>query len=218
MTIAASAPRWVAIARLLRPQGRRGELLADPLTDLPEVFQPGREVTLALAGVASPLPAQPTLRVEEAWSPTGKNAGRIVLKLSGCDSITAAEAFAGRDLLIPAAELPALEPGAFFVAELLGCELYDGRVLAGIIVDVQFPTSPDGRTRLEDAAPLLAIQLPHPAQPHPAQPSNNLESEPKSTPEPVLVPFIRAWLESVDLPARRIVMNLPAGLLGEVEG
>ncbi len=204
MTLAASASRWTAIARLLRPQGRRGELLADPLTDLPEVFTPGRKVALAFAGVASPLPDQPALRVEQSWPPTGKNAGRIVLKLSGCDSITQAEALAGRDLLTPAADLPPLEPGAFFVAELLGCELYDGPVLAGTIVDVQFPTSPDGRTRLEDAAPLLAIQLPHPS-PTPEGPS----------PEPVLVPFVRAWLESVDLPARRIVMTLPPGLLGD---
>jgi 16S rRNA processing protein RimM len=220
--------RWVAIARLLRPQGRRGELLADPLTDLPEIFTPGLEVAFALAGVTSPLPAEPTVRLEQAWPPTGKNAGRIVLKLSGCDTISQAEALAGRDLLIRAANLPALEPGAFFVAELLGCELYNGSVLAGTIVDVQFPTSPDGRTRLEDAAPLLAIQPARAAHLHlnqPAPPPHDLQSgpesgseaTPESAPEPVLVPFVRAWLESVDLPARRIVMTLPPGLLGNDE-
>ena len=46
--------QWAAIAVLLRPQGRRGELLADPLTDLPELFASGRSVWLASAVADAP--------------------------------------------------------------------------------------------------------------------------------------------------------------------
>jgi 16S rRNA processing protein RimM len=128
-----------------------------------------------------------------------------VLKLSGCDSINDAELLAGRQVLVSAAELPALDADTFFVGDLLGCAFYDGEVHAGTIVDVEFPTGPDGRTRLADAAPLLSVTL----------------VEDGAEDEPVLVPFVRAWLESVDLGSKRVVMHLPAGLLGgaeEVEG
>jgi 16S rRNA processing protein RimM len=185
---------WVAIAHLLRPQGRRGELLAEPLSDLPDIFAAGTEASLAASGSFDPLPSG-LCRIEEHWFPTGKNAGRVVLKLSGCDSISAAETLSGQQLLIASTALPTLEPDTFFVGDLLGCVFFNGEQRAGTIVDVQFATGPDGRTRLEDAAPLLGIEL--------------VTGE-----EPVLVPFVRAWLETVDLAARRVVMHVPEGLLG----
>ena len=36
-----SAPSWIVLAHLLRPQGRKGELLAELLTDFPERFDGG---------------------------------------------------------------------------------------------------------------------------------------------------------------------------------
>jgi 16S rRNA processing protein RimM len=189
-------PRRIAVARLLRPQGRRGELLAEPLTDLPDILTPGRAVELA----APAKPAATTLSsttVESAWHPTGRNAGRIVLKLTGCDSITDAELLAGRELFLPQSDLPALDPGTWFVSDLLGCTLFDDRSPVGEITGIQYAMAADGRTRLEDAAPLLEVTPP-------AGPN---------TPEPALVPFIKAWLETVDLDNHRVVMHLPPGLL-----
>ncbi len=183
---------WFPIARLLRPQGRRGEILADSLSDLPALFDPHLDVVFGSNG--SPAPNSPTLHIEEHWLPTGKNAGRVVLKLSGCNSISDAAALAGRQLLIPTSQLPALDPGVFFVGDLLGCTVFDGPHPIGVIVDVRFATAPDGRTRLEDAAPLLSVEL-------------------SSSSEPVLIPFVMAWTESVDIAARRILMRLPDGLL-----
>jgi 16S rRNA processing protein RimM len=188
-----STSAWFPIARLLRPQGRRGELLADPLSDLPGLFDPGHDVVLAPAQATEPAPAAVHLRIEEHWLPTGKNAGRIVLKLSGCDSISAAEALAGQQLLIATSQLPALDPSTFFVGDLLGCTVYNHTVPIGPIVDIEFPTAPDGRTRLEDAATLLAV-----------------EQTPNA--EPILIPFIQAWIDTIDLPNRRITMHLPEGL------
>jgi len=195
---------WVPIALLLRPQGRRGEILSEPLSDLDGIFAAGTPVTLAPKGPATPKPDAPQLTLEDHWFPTGKNAGRIVLKLSGCDSISEAEALSGQQILIPATLLPALAPDTFFVGDLLGCDLFDsaapnGPNHVGRVVDVQFATGPDGRTRLEDAAPLLGIEL--------------LSSASAEEVEPTLIPFVRAWLDTVDIPARRIVIRLPAGRL-----
>ncbi|MGA7157331.1 MAG: ribosome maturation factor RimM [Acidobacteriaceae bacterium] len=187
-----STSGWFPIAQLLRPQGRRGELLAEPLSDLPGLFEPHLDVLLGANG--TPAPNAVPLHIEDHWLPTGKNAGRVVLKLTGSDSISDAEALTGQQLLIATTNLPALDPGTFFVGDLLGCTVYDGPTPIGTIVDIEFATAPDGRTRLEDAAPLLSVEL---------------------TPntDPVLIPFVLAWTDAVDIAARRITMHLPDGLI-----
>ncbi|WP_263380029.1 ribosome maturation factor RimM [Granulicella paludicola] len=188
---------WIAIATLLRPQGRRGELLSDPLSDVEGVFSAGRSVLLSGKTAAGKQVKEPRT-LEEAWRPTGRNASRIVLKLSGCESINDAEAIAGLQVLIAADDMPALEEDTYFVGDLVGCAFFDGDEPAGKIIDVEFPVGSDGR-RLEDAALLLVVEV--------------AEVE-----EPVLVPFVRAWLKHVDVRERRVVMNLPAGLLsGDAE-
>jgi len=192
--------QWAAVAVLLRPQGRRGELLADPLTDLPELFAAGHHVWIAPPTADAPALDAAPLTLEEHWFPTGRNAGRVVLKLSGCDSISAAEQLAHHQLFVPATDLPALEAGAFFVGDLVGCQLFNGETLAGTVTAVEFATTPDGRSRIEDAAPLLAIELPNAA----------LDAE------PTLIPFVQDWIVSIDLATKRIVMHLPDGLLEAV--
>ena len=184
----------MAIARLLRPQGRKGELLADLLTDLEldTQFRPGRLISLAKPGASEPSTAP--IALEAHWLPVGKNAGRIVLKLTGCDTISQAELLAGQQVMVPAQELPTLDPGTYYVSDLVGCTLFNGPDPVGTIVDVQFAMAPDGKTRLPEAAPLLGLQLP-------------------GAPEPILIPFVLAHLDSVDLPAKRIHMHLPEGLL-----
>lgn len=182
----------MVIAKLLRPQGRRGELLAEPLTDLAEVFAKGRSVRLT-APAGKPAVGAPERVLEDCWAPTGRNAGRMVLKLNGCESINDAEALEGCEVAIPSAEMPALDEDTFFVGDLVGSAFFDGEEQVGTIVDVEFPVSSDGQ-RLEDAAPLLAVET-------------------ASGEEPVLVPFVRAWLEAVDTTGKRVTMRLPAGLI-----
>lgn len=196
-----SPEKWVAIASLLRPQGRKGELLSELLTDLTDQFHEGRLVALAKKGASEPLPNAVQVAIESHWLPTGKNAGRIVLKLAGCDSISQAELLAGQQMMVPAAELPELEEDTFYVADLLDCTLFNGDLAIGTVVDVQFATTPDGKTRLADAAPLLCVE-----------PAGATEQE-KEEVEPLLIPFVRAHLKSVDVAAKRIVMHLPEGLL-----
>jgi 16S rRNA processing protein RimM len=190
---AVSARDWVAIAMTLRSQGRRGELLCDRLSDVPDLFRDGLEVYLVGAEADAPAASSSTRILEGHWLPTGKNAGRIVLKFSGCDSISDAEALRGQKVLIPAGDLPKLDADTFFVRDLLGCSVWDGEREVGVVQDIEFATTPDGRTRLEDAAPLISVQ-----------PEEG---------EPLLIPFVRAWLETVDLAGKRIVMHLPYGLL-----
>lgn len=192
-----SQPEYVTLAHLLRPQGRRGELLADLHTAFPELLAAGATAFIVPANADGPFPGANRKLIESQWMPTGKNAGRIVLKLAGCDSINDAEKIAGSDLIIPAAERPTLDADTFYVADLIGATLFNGDTPVGEVVDVEFATSPDGKTRLADAAPLLSIL-----------PTNSAPDT-----EPILIPFVRAQLSSVDTTSRSIHMNLPEGLL-----
>lgn len=210
--IPSDSTQWIPAARLLRPQGRRGELLAEVLTDLPGVFVPSRHASLRNPRADTPS-STIDVRIESSWSPTGRNAGRIVLKLAGIDTISAAESVAGQELLVRLCDLPPLEADTWFVRDLIGCELFDGATAVGRISGIEYPLSADGKTRRPDAAPLLEITL------HSGDRSNNPAPAPATphTPHSALVPFVKAWLDSVDLEAKRVIMRLPAGLLDVTE-
>lgn len=193
---------WLPVVQLLRPQGRHGELLAESHADV-ALLSPGRRLWLAPNEESVPLPAAEQV-LEKAWQPTGRNAGRVVLKLKGVDSISGAEALAGLFLLLRSVDLPPLEEDTFRVRDLVGCALFDGDRLAGTVVDIQFAVAADGRTKLTDAPDLLAIQAANGA-------------DPATEEDSVLVPFVRAWLTTVDIPGKRIIMQLPPGLFDTLD-
>jgi 16S rRNA processing protein RimM len=197
-----SSSQWIVLAQILRPQGRKGEVLADLYTDFPERFDQHPEVWLAAAGFAdvsagSTRANEQTKAPEQAeiashWLPVGKNAGRIVLHFAGVDSIEQAEKLVGKEVILPLTERLPLDAGATYISDLVGCTVYDGDVALGVVADIQFPTTADGTRRLEDAAPLLSI----------ASPEGN----------EVLVPFANAYLVELDVGAKTIRMTLPEGL------
>jgi 16S rRNA processing protein RimM len=190
--------QWTILARILRPQGRKGEVLADLLTDFPDRFADRPQVHLAPAGFAEEGTAQqPETVLQPAeilsyWLPVGRNAGRVVLHFAGVDSITQAEAFAGKEVVVPFTERMPLEEGAVYVADLIGCTVTDRDIVLGIVDSVHFPTSPDGSRHLDDAAPLLSVQSADGGE--------------------ILIPFVTSYLVAVDLAARSIRMDLPEGL------
>lgn len=107
----------VTIGRVVRPQGRRGELLAQPLSDRPERFPTLRSVLVTAAAGAA-------LRMTVTACRPHK--GRFVLKLEGVDSIDAAERLRGRELAIGEQELEPLPPGSYYHHQLLGLRVLDG--------------------------------------------------------------------------------------------
>ena len=183
---------WIVLAHLVRPQGRKGELLAELLTDFPDRFAGREDLFLAPPGFDGLPEEARRVDVTSSWLPVGKNVGRVVLQFAGVDTISDAEAIAGLDVLVPSERRAQLDAESIYVSDLMDCALFDGPTEIGKVTDVQFPSATDG-TRLADAAPLLEVQS-----------SNGVD---------ILIPFVKAFLESIDLPAKRIVMKLPAGLL-----
>lgn len=123
---------WTVIARIVKPQGRRGEVLAEILTDFPERYAPGTQAFLRRTGTPSPFP----ITIESSWP----HKDRIVLALSGIRSITDAEPLRGAEVVIRPEDRMALEPGAAYIQDLRGCALVDlaaaGAPVVGTIQDV----------------------------------------------------------------------------------
>ncbi len=99
------------IARLLRPRGIRGELVALPLSDHRERFD--ALGTVVVNGRE--------LGVERTWW----HDGRLILKFQGIDTMTQAEPLAGADVCVPMAERAPLPPDEFYLGDLVDCAVID---------------------------------------------------------------------------------------------
>jgi 16S rRNA processing protein RimM len=109
-----AAGQFLAVARILRPQGRRGEVAAEIFTDFPARFE-----NLQGAFLEAPGQAPRPVTVERAWP----HKGRVILKLAGIDSIESASRLRGLQLLIPWEQRSPLPPHHYYLWELRGCRV-----------------------------------------------------------------------------------------------
>ncbi len=114
---------FATIARIRRPQGRRGEVNIELFTDFLERFDAGQAVTLVNGA------ERREVVVEDAWP----HKGSLVLKLSGVDSISGAELLAGWEIQVPKDTRMPLEDGAVYVSDLVGCKVLEHGVELGTI-------------------------------------------------------------------------------------
>ena len=163
----------MAIARIVKPQGRRGEVAADILTDFPARFDSLRHVFLECAD-RQPEPAL----VESACT----HKGRIILKFAGIDSIDEANRLRSLHVLIRHEERMELPAHHYYVSDLVGCRVIteqEGHRELGTVTEVE-PTGgvdllhvrrPDGRelliplaeavcTRIDPEGKLIVVEPP----------------------------------------------------------
>ncbi len=204
---------WVWLARIRRPQGRKGEVFAEILTDFPEKFAERRQLWLLSPQEATNASRGPRMLPADASSrgasgpdpgtrefptpqPNASSAqlaahwlhkGGVVLHFAGVDSISAAEALKGMIVAIPRVERAALAEDEAYIGDLIGCTLVDvggaEPVSVGEIEDVDRGMGP---------APLLVVRGP--------------QGE-------ILIPFAKSYLRRMDLAAKRVEMALPEGLV-----
>jgi 16S rRNA processing protein RimM len=126
---------FITLARVVKTQGRRGEVAAEIHTGVPDRFSAGMPV-LALPPMQSAPPeaVRRELEVEEVWP----HKGLLVLKFLGVDSISEAESLIGHELQVQRSERAGLDPGWNYVSDLAGCTVLDHGVEIGRIADVQF--------------------------------------------------------------------------------
>jgi 16S rRNA processing protein RimM len=190
MTVPEQPEDWAWLAMIRRPQGRKGEVFADILTDFPEKFTERRHLWL-VAGETSVKPGaraalQLTLPAPVELIAHWPHKGGIVLHFAGIDSISAAETLSGLAVAIPRAERARLAEGEAYIGDLIGCTLMDVAgpepKLVGQIEDVDSSAGP---------VALLFVR--------------GVQGE-------VLVPFAKSYLRAIDIEARRVEMALPEGL------
>lgn len=188
---------FITLARVVKTQGRRGEVAAAVHSDVPGRFAEGMKLfALPSEGSARKGPepensparlaekdARRQLEIEDLWP----HKGLLVLKFRGVDSISEAEVLIGSELQLPRSQRAQLEAGWTYISDLVGCTVFDlssgaGREI-GRIEDVQFGAG---------EAPLLMV----------AGAGKKFD-----------VPFAEAYLLSVDVARREVRMRLPEGML-----
>jgi 16S rRNA processing protein RimM len=181
---------FITLARVVKAQGRHGEIAAEIHTDVPERFAVGMKLfALSSAGRAKEMlgqaaKAERVLEIEGLWP----HKGLLILKFSGVDSISDAETLIGAELQVPSKERAELEQGWTYVSDLIGCTLFDHGKEIGRIEDIQFGAG---------EAPLLIVA-------GKAEGGNVAKYD---------VPFAEAYLEGIDLVRRQVRLKLPEGML-----
>jgi 16S rRNA processing protein RimM len=111
-------------------------------------------------------------------------AGGFGARLSGVATKEQADALKGTSLYVGREKLPSLPDDEFYHADLIGLDVYDtGGVLIGKVLAV-----------------------------HNHGAGDLLEIKPNTPKDAILLPFTRAIVPTVDLKARRIVVDMPEGL------
>jgi 16S rRNA processing protein RimM len=169
-------PETVAVGRVLRPHGVRGEVVVEVLSDVPGRFDAGSSLLAARDGK----PAGDLPRLIVAASRPHKSGALVVFE--GIGDRDRAEELRGVWLEVPRAAVPAAEPGTYYQYELLGCRCFAGGEELGRVEELA-----------EDGGGLLLIVA---------------DGERR-----IPVPFVRAFLKSVDVAGGRIELDLPEGLL-----
>ena len=196
-------PRFITVARLLKPRGNKGELAAQLLTDFPERLTKLKEVFL------SDTKAEPRkVAVQNCWL-SQNHKGQAVFHFKQINSINDAEKLRGQDVLLPIDQRVTLPAGVYFVSDLVGCSVFElpsspsqlsspacgineVPALLGTVTDVEFPGEDFPGT------PLLVVEL---------------DTPDASGDRELLVPLAEDICRRVDTIARRIEVILPEGLL-----
>lgn len=188
--------RWLQVARVIRPRGNKGEVVAELLTDFPSRFSNLKELFLRKE------PGEPlAIALQNFWLDRN-HPGMGVFHFAGCTTISDAEKWRGFDVLLPFEERVALPTGQYFVTDLVGCTIFTVEVqknklsspacgmeeaprVVGTVRDVFFPGESVAGT------PLLQVET--------------------SSGE-LLVPLAQDICTSIDVAERRIEVRLPEGL------
>jgi 16S rRNA processing protein RimM len=131
---------FITLARVVKTQGRHGEVAAEFHSDVPDRFAEG----MKLFALSKSGDSRREVEIESLWP----HKGLLVLKFVGVDSMSDAETLIGSELQVPRTERAELEQGWNYVSDLVGCTVFDHGNEIGRIEDVQFGTG---------EAPLLIV-------------------------------------------------------------
>ena len=104
----------VAVARIVRTRGLKGEVVAEVLTDFPDRFELLDTVTAVREGGE-----RFELKIEKFWFQNG----RVILKFVGYDTVESGETLRDAEICVPESDAVDLEEGEYFDWQLAGCKV-----------------------------------------------------------------------------------------------
>ena len=196
--MSSETPRWVLVARILRARGNKGEVAAEILTDFPERLTKLKEVFVGHAeGKSEPR----RVALKNCWL-SQNHRGQAVFHFEGVESISEAEKFRGLDVLLPFEQRVTLPAGQYFVADLIGCSVFESPAVAPVL-----SSSP---CSLAEAPSLLGtvrdVQIPG------EEISGTPLLEVETSRGEILIPLAVDICTKIDTKGRRIDVVLPEGL------
>ena len=141
MTSAPPPVRWVAVGRITKAHGVRGEVSVLPLSDVEDRFAAASRM---YAGESEERPL--------TVAASRPNRGRLLVRFEEIPDRTHAEALAGAYLFVPAGASPSLPDGSFWPHELIGADVVteNGRSL-GVLTEIVRTSANDVWVARDDA-------------------------------------------------------------------
>ena len=127
-----AGPLWIAVGRITRAHGLKGEMAVLPLSQVESRFQPGSHLFVGEHG------DRPV-----TVSSSRPHRQRVLLSFEEVRDRTEAERLRGEFLFVPASYAPALPEGEYWAHELIGCEAVteSGRSLGRIREVIHTPAN-----------------------------------------------------------------------------
>ena len=173
---------WLEVGRIVAPQGLRGEVRIYPESDFPERFLiPGPRWLRKQAN-------EPPREVQLKSGRHLESKNLYVVKFKEVNDRNAAEAIRGQKLLVKADDRPELEPGEFYLMDLIGLTVVHHQTQEKLGTVVRLASAGND---------LLEVELLDGAQ------------------SKVLIPFVEAFFPRVDLEAQILELQPVPGLLPE---
>jgi 16S rRNA processing protein RimM len=159
----AAAPARLVVGRVVRPHGVRGEVVVEVLSDAPDRFRPGAELTTGDPDDPGATPRRLTVAA------TRRHQGRLLAAFDGLDDRDDVEPLRGELLTIPLSAARRLGPDEFWPHQLTGLAVADhAGTVVGSVTDVVPGTAHDllqvdldggGRVLVPAVAALVTVEL-----------------------------------------------------------
>ena len=166
---------FLEVGKIINTHGLRGEVKIVTWTDSPEVFEELKFVIAKMRGEE--------IRLDIKNIKYQKN--NIIASFGQLTSIEEAEKLKNAVLFVPREELGELPEGVYYIADLIGCEIFDKSGKIGDLLDV-FSTG-----------------------------SNDVYDIKRDGKKNLLIPIIDGVLQSVDVENKKIIIEIPRGLEDE---
>jgi 16S rRNA processing protein RimM len=117
------SPNWIAVGRIARAHGVKGEVAVQPLSQVGSRFDPGSRL------YAAESEDRPLVVLSSR-----PHHARLLVVFEGIDDRAAADALRGTYLFVPASSAPPLAEGEYWPHQLVGCQVVteQGRSLGRI--------------------------------------------------------------------------------------